>query len=209
MEAETEGQLLLRAAAFAARAYHQMRNSSLTHECVEHSIRVARHLQTLGGVTDPNVIAAGLLHDMVEGTNVLLFDIDSAFGSTIAGLVAEVSDDRRMSRVECQRAQVAHVPHMTTEARLIKLADMLDNLSCLRELQPWTPVLMQGYVAWARKMYLAGLQGVSRGLDRRMEALFQQTFERGGVAHPMLPAGDLDEAVEAYYESIIYASKIQ
>ncbi|HUR85139.1 MAG TPA: HD domain-containing protein [Solirubrobacteraceae bacterium] len=58
---------------------------------IEHPVEVARLLREAGCSQD--VVAAGLLHDVVEDTVVTLDDVRARFGANVAALVAAVTDD--------------------------------------------------------------------------------------------------------------------
>ena len=62
---------------------------------IEHPVEVARLLSEAGCSAD--VVAAGLLHDVVEDTAVSIDDIRERFGGTVAALVEAVTDDPRIS----------------------------------------------------------------------------------------------------------------
>ena len=76
---------------FAERSHAGQTRASDGAPFIEHPVEVARLLREAG--CSPAVIAAGLLHDIVENTAVTLEDIRSRFGTTVAALVAAVTDD--------------------------------------------------------------------------------------------------------------------
>lgn len=83
--AETDSILLLvRAADFAAVAHRDQRRKNPSQTpYINHPIGVAAILTELGGITDPDVLAAALLHDTVEDTDTTLSDITVTFGEKI------------------------------------------------------------------------------------------------------------------------------
>jgi phosphoribosylglycinamide formyltransferase-1 len=103
----------------------------------EHPISVAQTLRRRG-VQDAAVIAAAYLHDTVEDTDVTTDDLRRQFGSTVADLVAQMtlSDQEQASFDVKTRALQEHARKMTPDARLIKLADRLDNLRDLHTRPP-------------------------------------------------------------------------
>ena len=52
----------------------------------------------------------------------------------VAGIVAEVTDDKDLPAAERKRLQVVNAPKKSKEAKLVKLADKLYNL---RDLERW------------------------------------------------------------------------
>jgi (p)ppGpp synthase/HD superfamily hydrolase len=104
---------------------------------VHHSIDVAELVKTVTH-TD-NMIAAALLHDVVEDTNTTLEDIENNFNAEVAELVrmltniGHANDGLRKHR---KAKDKEHLSKASPEAKTIKLADIIDNCSDIRELDP-------------------------------------------------------------------------
>lgn len=81
-------------------------------------------------------LQAALLHDTVEDTDTTIEELESIFGTTVARIVEEVTDDKSLPKQERKRLQVEHAPHRSHQAKLVKLADKLYNL---RDLNRCTP----------------------------------------------------------------------
>jgi hypothetical protein len=79
------------ARAFATRCHGRQRRASDGAPFIEHPLEVARLLRDAG--CSDVVIAAGLLHDVVEDTPITLADLTARFGGAVADLVQAVSDD--------------------------------------------------------------------------------------------------------------------
>ncbi len=103
---------------------------------VEHPMAVALVLDRAG--FDDEVVIAGLLHDLVEDTDVTLDQIRDRFGDRVAAMVANCTEvkldasggkrpwiDRKTDHLE----SLANAPD---PARAIVLADKLHNLTCIR-----------------------------------------------------------------------------
>ena len=79
---------------------------------------------------DPDVIAAALLHDILEDTNNTIDDLLNFVGGRITEFVMDVtdvskpSDGNRKIRKEIDRE---HLAAGSPEAKTIKLADIIDN----------------------------------------------------------------------------------
>ncbi|CAJ1049890.1 guanosine-3'%2C5'-bis(diphosphate) 3'-pyrophosphohydrolase MESH1 [Xyrichtys novacula] len=129
--------LLLETVNFAAEKHrNQRRKDPDKTPYINHPIGVARILSHEGGVTDIQVLQAALLHDTVEDTDTSPAELEEKFGSVVAGIVQEVTDDKSLPKQERKRQQVEHAPHCSHQAKLVKLADKLYNL---RDLNRCTP----------------------------------------------------------------------
>lgn len=81
-----------------------------------HPIAVFRILEKV--THDQEILAAGLLHDTVEDTNITLDHIKKKFGNRVAGIVAECTADKN-----------GNFNIQTKEGFMVKLADTLHNIS--------------------------------------------------------------------------------
>jgi guanosine-3',5'-bis(diphosphate) 3'-pyrophosphohydrolase len=145
--------LLLTAAAFAAdRHRRQKRKDHEATPYINHPLEVARLLAEEGGVRDAEVLAAALLHDVIEDTRTSRAELARRFGARIADLVAEVTDDKRLPKQVRKRLQIEHAPQMSRAAALIKIADKTCNLRDLRGRPPkgWSRARRRGYFAHAK-----------------------------------------------------------
>ena len=83
----------------------------------------------------------------------------------MTGLVLEVTDDKSLAKEARKQGQIDHAPHLTPDARLIKVADKAANLSDLVASPPGWPVeRMHEYARWARRV-LDALGPVNSGLE--------------------------------------------
>jgi RelA/SpoT family (p)ppGpp synthetase len=139
-----ERTILQRAFEFAHEA-HQGQKRKSGEDYVIHCIEVARILIDLG--LDSSVVAAGLLHDVVEDTPFTLTDIREEFGAEIANLVAgvtkleQISLDTEKRPAGQPRDREAEFLRKTLLAMnddirviLIKLSDRLHNMRTLGHL---------------------------------------------------------------------------
>jgi len=99
---------------------------------VVHPLHVALMLARHG--CDDDVVAAGLLHDVVEDCPEWpLARVESEFGSHVAGIVAQLTEDKSLpSWDDRKRRAIEHIAHLSPEAAAVKACDKLHNLHTLR-----------------------------------------------------------------------------
>ncbi len=117
------------AASCAARAHrNQVRNDKQT-PYFSHPARVAMTVAVRFGCDDETVIAAAFLHDVIEDTTVDYDDLLKDFGRELADIVACLSKDPRVVETERERRYDEQLAAGPWQARLVKLADVYDNLA--------------------------------------------------------------------------------
>lgn len=166
--------LILRAASFAAHKHRdQRRKDAAASPYINHPLALARVLAEEGGIEDPMILAAALLHDTVEDTDTSVEELTEVFGPDVAAVVAEVTDDRSLPKAERKRQQILHAAHISPAAKLVKLADKICNLRDMIEQPPhdWPLQRRQEYFDWAREV----IDGV-RGVHARLEAAFDSAY---------------------------------
>ena len=125
--------VLLSATAFAAEKHRsQRRKGADASPYINHPIALANVLANEGDIFDVPTIAAALLHDTVEDTDTTADELRRHFGDEITAIVLEVTDDKSLPKADRKRLQIEHAPHLSTRARLVKLADKLCNLRDIR-----------------------------------------------------------------------------
>jgi (p)ppGpp synthase/HD superfamily hydrolase len=125
---------LVRAALEMAREAHsgQIRSASGGRPYIEHPVAVAERLaESLPG--DDEVLAAALLHDVVEDSELEVSDVRERCGDRVAEIVEALTDDASIEpyaqRKREHRDRVAAAGH---DAIAIYVADKLTNVSMLR-----------------------------------------------------------------------------
>jgi guanosine-3',5'-bis(diphosphate) 3'-pyrophosphohydrolase len=166
--------LLFRALAFAAHKHRdQRRKDAQASPYINHPIALAEVLAGEGGVADVEVLAAALLHDTIENTATTPEELVEQFGERIAGIVAEVTDDKNLPKQERKRLQVEHAGAISPGAKLVKLADKICNLRDVAERPPegWDLERRREYFEWARRV-IDGLRGIHPVLEAAFDAAY-------------------------------------
>ncbi|HEU5251995.1 MAG TPA: HD domain-containing protein [Solirubrobacterales bacterium] len=133
IEAAAERSPLVRSALEQARADHagQVRNGSGGMPYVEHPVTVAARLDEQG-VRD-EVLAAALLHDVIEDSGTTLDELREKFGEEVAGMVGALTDDQSIDSYRERKAEHRErVAAAAGEAMAIYGADKLTNVTTLR-----------------------------------------------------------------------------
>lgn len=185
-----------RALQFAAIKHKdQFRGNKAKDPYIVHPIGVARIALAAGYCN--GIAIACYLHDTLEDTQTTEKELEDTFGPLIARMVKEVTDDKTLLKEDRKRLQIEHAPHLSSDAKIIKLCDKIYNLRDLLEgkngsgiKEDWSVERVQRYVAWANKVYLAGLTDVDEDLDAIFQKLLTKQFQYfDGTLHPALPDG--------------------
>jgi len=166
---------LSQAADYAARQHiAQRRKGDRAEPYVNHVVEVAAMLAEATDGSDAVLVMGGLLHDTLEDTDATYADLVERFGTDVAGLVQEVTDDKSLPKQVRKRLQVETTPHKSTRAKLLKIADKTSNLRGLVESPPtgWTAERLRDYVVWAEQVVRS-----CRGLKAKLEARFDAAYE--------------------------------
>ncbi len=119
---------ILDALQFAAQKHRDQRRKDLeASPYINHPIALATVLWREGGVHEPAVVMAALLHDTIEDTETSAAQIRKRFGAKVARIVSEVTDDKALPKAQRKRLQIEHAPHISREAKLVKLADKISG----------------------------------------------------------------------------------
>jgi len=84
---------------------------------INHPIKVVQVLYHTGNGDDPELLAAAVLHDVIEDTDASEQELRKAFGNRIANLVLEVSDDMTMNYEDRKRYQIKKAPSLSDDAK--------------------------------------------------------------------------------------------
>jgi|SRR5579883_175380 len=169
-------QLLVSAAAFAAHKHRdQRRKDHRASPYINHPIAVAEVLSGSGGIVDPIVIAAALLHDTLEDTETTIAELRRHFGTDVASIVEEVTDDKSLPKARRKALQIEHAAHLSERAKLVKLADKICNVGDVLENAPkdWSLERRREYLDWA-KAVVDQIRGTHAELERIFDRLYKK-----------------------------------
>ena len=130
--------LIKKAAAFAEEAHAGVVRKGSGEPYFEHVERVAKAIEALG--FPEHVVAAAYLHDVVEDCPVSSEELAEKFGPEVAALVAEVTNPA-LEKLPGNKAwrkakEVEHLAKASYFGASLKLADISDNASNVREIDP-------------------------------------------------------------------------
>jgi GTP pyrophosphokinase len=103
----------------------------------EHLLEALEVLVRGARVTDPDVLCAAVLHDVVEDTPCTIADVRAAFGDRVTGMVAWVTKPEPRDGADAQAVKEAYLKRLAgapDDAILVKLADRASNVQTLRNL---------------------------------------------------------------------------
>jgi len=172
--------LILKAAHFAAQKHrNQRRKDKHASPYIIHPISVALEIAQVGGVDDPEILAAALLHDTIEDTKTKPEELEAKFGKKVCEYVLDVTDDKTLPKNERKSRQIEHAKKISKGAALIKLGDKISNVTDVINNPPedWDINRRKEYLDWAEKV----IDNCPKVNDR-MEDKFQKIIKQGREA---------------------------
>jgi GTP pyrophosphokinase len=106
---------------------------------VEHLLEALEFLVRGAGVSDPDVLCAAVLHDVVEDTPCTVAGVRATFGDRVADMVDWVTKPEADAGVDKRAVKEAYLKGLADapdDAILVKLADRASNVQTLRNLRP-------------------------------------------------------------------------
>ncbi len=172
--------LVLQAISFATREHEGQYRKDKKTPYVAHPLRVYTIASQLFGVTDASTLAAAVLHDTLEDTLTDRDELIEIFGPRVAEYVALLSKDKRLPEQEREQAYLSALRDCPLEVKLLKLADLYDNLLDSSGLPPELRLKKIGKTTELLKMYDDGFPPSWR---HALEALREQVqLARAGLS---------------------------
>lgn len=168
---------LLSAIQFAAHKHQTQRRKDVdASPYINHPIEVATILATRGGVTDLPTLIAAVLHDTIEDTRTTPEELEAHFGPEVRSLVLEVTDDKRLPKLERKRLQIEHAPLRSPKAKLVKLGDKIANVRDVTHFPPgdWSLARRREYLDWTDQV----VRGC-RGTNGALESYYDEVLRTG------------------------------
>lgn len=128
-----------RALAFAKAAHESVdqRRKYTGEPYIVHPVAVAELVKSVPHTEE--MVAAALLHDVVEDTPVSIEQVEDEFGHEVATLVSWLTDVSRPedgNRATRKSRDLEHTRHAPAAAKTIKLADLIDNTRTIKAHDP-------------------------------------------------------------------------
>lgn len=114
-----------------ANLHHQTDTRKLTDlPYMNHLIAVSSHIKNMLNQLDTeneDLEVAGILHDIVEDTNVTIEKVEMLFGSKVATYVLSNTEDKTKSWEERKDHTIRNIKNQSVEENILLLADKLSN----------------------------------------------------------------------------------
>lgn len=123
------GALLNRAVAFAVRAHEGQKRKEGDTPYIVHPVEVALILAQRG--FSDTVLAAALVHDVVEDTPITLAQVQDELGEEVAKLVAPLTHDGSLAWEEKKKAYIETIRAASDAVKAISTADKIANAHSL------------------------------------------------------------------------------
>ncbi len=118
-----------RAAKFAERAHRGAYRKGTVIPYIVHPLETSVIASMM--TDDEEILAAALLHDTIEDTEVTYELLRDEFGKRVADLVAAESEDKSKSWIERKGHTLEHLKTASKEEKILALADKLSNIRSL------------------------------------------------------------------------------
>lgn len=132
--------IILKAVRFAILAHGDQKRRYTNDPYVLHCMTVAYMVSNR--TMDPHVIAAAVLHDVLEDTEATVVQLQNQFGERVAEYVRELTDFYtaenfpHLNRENRKRREAERLGQASAEAQLIKAYDLYDNTTSIAAHDP-------------------------------------------------------------------------
>jgi guanosine-3',5'-bis(diphosphate) 3'-pyrophosphohydrolase len=161
---------------FACRKHSlQRRKDPQQTPYINHPIGVANILVNEGQVCDPEILQAAVLHDTLEDTDTTGEELRTHFGTKVASIVEELTDDKSLSKDMRKLMQIQNGSKKSYGAQVVAMADKIYNLRDLTRVSPagWTEIRRFEYILWAQEV-VRNYYGANESLAKILKDIFAQ-----------------------------------
>ncbi|MCI8829766.1 MAG: bifunctional (p)ppGpp synthetase/guanosine-3',5'-bis(diphosphate) 3'-pyrophosphohydrolase [Lachnospiraceae bacterium] len=120
--------MVRKAALFAAKAHEGAVRKGSNIPYITHPMETAVIVSMM--TDDKEVIAAALLHDVIEDAGVSEDELREQFGDRVAWLVAKESEDKSRTWEERKATTIKKLETAERDSKILALGDKLSNLRC-------------------------------------------------------------------------------
>ena len=146
---------------------------------IDHPLSVERLLSVECGVTDIDVLAAALLHDIIEDTKTSVEELQNRFGDEVTKIVLAVTEDKRLPRALREKFRVGlDGSGWGIKSSLVKMADITCNLRDVAASPP---------VDWSVEQQREYFDGAVE-VVRRLRTVVPQLGEAFSAAYSLKPS---------------------
>lgn len=166
--------ILTNAFKFSANKHKKQRRKGILEiPYVNHPIDVANLLANVIDTDDYILLVSAVLHDTIEDTDTTFEELELTFGSDIANIVFEVSDNMSLPKSERKRLQIEKASGLSNRAKMIKIADKICNIQdMLNTRYHWTIRQKLKYISWSEKV-VEQCKGLNENLDEQFDIILK------------------------------------
>ena len=120
--------LVDKAIIFATNAHRNTERRGKSFAYIIHPLESMAIVATMS--KDQDLLAAAVLHDVVEDTDVTIEDIRREFGERVASIIKNetVMDDGNLSWKERKTLSIKHIKESSIDSKIVALGDKLSNM---------------------------------------------------------------------------------
>ena len=124
---EERVEIINKARMFALEKHRNQKRPDGITPFVDHLEDVVSRLKNLG-ISEPPILCAAWLHDIIEKTDTTFEEIDDLFGNTVSVLVLSLTKDLQLPKKDQEIQYVEQLKNSSSGAKLIKFCDIATNL---------------------------------------------------------------------------------
>lgn len=164
---------LSKAIVFAAQSHAGQYRKDGKTPYINHPLEVMNLVVSHVEKPSDEMLIAAVLHDVVEDTNVTISEIKHMFGVHVSRLVAELTDDKLLTKEERKRVQLMGVHLLSAEGKLLRLCDKICNVYDILYAPPgdWNVKRRLDYIHWSKEV-VDRIRGTHKLLEKRFDELY-------------------------------------